>query len=161
MDRRASIILIARVLVFSVLAGIAGSGKSYAQTDMDNVKAAVAGYHAALSALDAPKMEALWVQDDSVMDIEPSDKSISVGWDAVKKNFESEFNAFSELKVMQADGPHIQVKGEVAWSMGIANSSLKTKAGVVANGPVFETDVFEKHDGHWLLVSHTALRVPQ
>jgi hypothetical protein len=56
------------------------------------------------------------VQDNSVMDIDPSDKSISVGWDAVKNNFESEFNAFSELKVTQADGPHIQVKGDVAWS---------------------------------------------
>jgi ketosteroid isomerase-like protein len=154
MSRRTSITLIAVVL-------LAGSGKSYAQSDMDDVKAAVAAYHAALSALDAPKMEALWMQDNSVMDIEPSDKSISVGWDAVKKNFESEFNAFSELKVTQADGPHIQVKGDVAWSTGIANSTLKTKAGAVANGPVFETDVFEKRDGHWLLVSHTALRVPQ
>ena len=89
MNRRASITLIAGVLVFSVVALIAGSGKSYAQSDMDDVKAAVAAYHAALNALDAPKMEALWVQDDSVMDIEPSDKSISVGWAAVKKNFES------------------------------------------------------------------------
>ena len=62
---------------------------SCAQSDMDDVKTVVAAYHAALSALDAPRMEALWVQDDSVMDIEPSDKSISLGWDAVKKNFES------------------------------------------------------------------------
>jgi ketosteroid isomerase-like protein len=105
-------------------------------------------------------MEALWAQDNSAMDIEPSHKSISVGWDAVKKNFESEFNTFSELKVTQADGPHIQVKGDVAWSTGIANSTLKTKAGAVANGPVFETDVFEKR-GATGCSYHTALRVPQ
>ena len=135
---------------------------SCAQSDMDDVKAVVAAYHAALSALDAPKMEALWVQDDSVMDIEPADKTISLGWDAVKKNFESEFNAYSELKVAQADGPHIQVKGDVAWSTGIAIANLKTKSGIaVANGLTFETDVFQKRGGAWLLVCHTALRVPQ
>lgn len=161
MNRRASITRIARVLVFSFVAMIAGSGMTYAQSDMNEVKAVVAGYHAALSALDAAKMEALWVQDDNVMDIEPSSKSISVGGDAVKKSFESEFNALSELKLTQADGPHIQVKGDVAWSTGIVNGTLKTKAGVVANGPTFEADVFEKRNGHWLLVSHTALRVPQ
>jgi hypothetical protein len=51
MSRRTSITLIAVVL-------LAGSGKSYAQSDMDDVKATVAAYHAALSALDTPKMEA-------------------------------------------------------------------------------------------------------
>jgi hypothetical protein len=56
----------------------------------------------------------------------------------------------------------IQVKGNVAGSTGIANGTLKTKAGaVVANSPTFETDVFEKRGGHWMLVSHTGLRVPQ
>jgi|HubBroStandDraft_6_1064221.scaffolds.fasta_scaffold220183_1 ketosteroid isomerase-like protein len=155
MTRRTSLTPIARVLVFSVIALIAAIiGKSYAQSDMNDVKAVVTAYHAALSALDAAKMEALWVEDHSVMDIEPSAKSISLGWNAVKKTFETEFNAFSELKVTQADGPHIQVKGDVAWSTGIANASWKTKAGDVV-------DVFEKRNGHWLLVSHVALRVPQ
>src|SRR5271170_2286368 len=94
-----------------------GTGMSYA-SDMADVKAVVDAYHGALSALDAPKMEAMWVHDDSVMDIEPSDKSISVGWDAVKKNLVAEFNSLAELKVTQAEGPHIQVKGDVAWSTG-------------------------------------------
>lgn len=160
MNRPASITLIARVLVCSGLALIAGGGNSYA-SDVDDVKAVVTAYHAALTALDPAKMEALWVHDDSVMGIEPSAKSISLGWNAVKKGFETTFNAFSELKVTQADGPHIQVKGDVAWSTGIANASLKTKAGdVVASSPTYETDVFKKRNGHWLLVSHVALRVP-
>jgi ketosteroid isomerase-like protein len=162
MKRRTSRTPIAGLLVFSGVALIAGGGNSYASDVYDDVKAVVTAYHAALSALDPAKMEALWVHDNSVMDIEPSAKSISLGWDAVKKTFETEFNAFSELKVTQADGPHIQIKGDVAWSTGIANASLKTKAGdVVASSPTYETDVFEKRNGHWLLVSHVALRVPQ
>jgi ketosteroid isomerase-like protein len=141
------------------------AGRSYA-SDTEDVKAVVDAYHEAISALDTPKMEPLWAHDDSVILINPQDKSISTGWDAVKKNWETTFSggrqALSELKVTQADGPHIQVKGDVAWSTGIANVAAKTKAGdVIPNAPTYETDVFEKRDGHWLLVSHTALRIPQ
>ena len=162
MKARTSMTLIGRALVFSALVLVVGNGISYAQSDTDNVKAVVDAYHAALSALDASKMEALWAHDDTVMLINPRDQSVSSGWDAVKKNWETTFSVFSELKVTQADGPHIQVKGDVAWSTGIANAASKTKKGVVvANAPTFETDVFEKRDGNWLLVSHTALRVPQ
>lgn len=137
-------------------------GKSYA-SDADDLKAVVDAYHGALSALDADKLEALWAHDDTVMDIEPNDKTVSLGWNAVKENFETEFSNIVQLKLQQADGPHIQVKGDVAWSIGIANATtLQPKGGpVLSNVQTFETDVFRKQDGHWLLVSHTALRVPQ
>jgi len=152
--------VVAMLLVSAAVLAIAG--KSYA-ADTDDIKAAVDAYHGALNSLDAAKMEALWAHDDSVILINPADKSISTGWDAVKNNWETTFSHFAELKVTQADGPHIQVKGDVAWSTGIANATIKTKAGVVvsANAPTYETDVFEKRDGHWLLVSHVALRMPQ
>jgi hypothetical protein len=78
--------LIASAVLFS--ASVLVTGKSYAG-DVDDVKAVVDAYHAALTALDAAKMEALWAHDDTVMDIEPNDKAISLGWDAVKKNFET------------------------------------------------------------------------
>jgi len=38
-------------------------------------------------SLDAAKMQALWVQDDAVMDIEPTDKAITLGWDAGGKTY--------------------------------------------------------------------------
>jgi hypothetical protein len=47
----------------------------------------------------------------------------------------------------------------VAWATGIAKVTGKAKTGNVIDSPTFETDVFEKHDGHWLLVSHTGLQV--
>jgi ketosteroid isomerase-like protein len=89
--------------------------------------------------------------------VNPQDKSISVGWDAIKKNWETMFSSVSELKVTQADGPHIHVTGDVAWATGIANDTFKTKAGAAVNAPTYETDVFEKRGSQWLLVSHTAL----
>jgi ketosteroid isomerase-like protein len=131
--------------------------KSYAQSDMDQVKTVIDAYHGALNALDEAKMEALWVHDDSVMLVNPSNKSISTDWDAVSKNWKAQFDALSELKVTDSDGPHIQVKGDVAWSLGVVEAVLKMKSGVAATQSILETDFLEKRDGRWLLVVHTAL----
>ncbi len=134
---------------------------SYAGSDEDAVRAAVAAYNAAVDSLDPAKMEALWVHDDTVMDIEPGTKTIAFGWDGVKKNLEGYFPYLTEVKNTQVDGPHIQIKGDVARSMGIAMAVFKLKDGTSGSVGVFETDVFEKHDGAWLLVSHSAARVPK
>ena len=134
---------------------------SYAGTDEDAVKAALAGYHAALNTKDPAKLEAFWAHDDGVTDVEPTTKSIAVGWDAVKTNIEGYFPVFTELKVEQADGPHIQIKGDMASSVGVAKAAAKFKDGNGFTGTVFESDVFEKRDGAWLLVSHVASRVPE
>jgi ketosteroid isomerase-like protein len=147
----------ARALLFSVVILLAVGAKSYAQES--DVKAAINAYHAALGSLDMSKMEPLWAHDINVILINPADKSVSVGWDAVKKDWQAQFNFLSELKVTQADGPHVSVKGDVAWATGIANAAAKSKAGADAGGLVYESDV--KRDGRWLLVSHVALQVPK
>ena len=136
---------------------------SYAGADEDAVKAAVAGYHTALSTKDPAKLEAFWVHDHSVTDIEPNPngRNIAVGWDAVKKSIEGYIPVVAELKIVQADGPYVQVKGDVARSIGIATAALTMNDGKEFSGGVFETDVFEKRDGAWLLVSHSAAQVPQ
>ena len=159
MVRMTSIPLLARALLLAFVLALVGNGKSYAQEA--DVKAAIDAYHDALSTLDAAKMESLWAHDASVTLVNPADKSIAAGWDAVKKDWEGSFNALAELKVTQTDGPHISVKGDVAWSIGIATAAGKFKAGQTTGGLFYESDVFEKRDGQWLLVSHVALRVPK
>jgi len=128
------------------------------QADIDAVKDAIAAFHAALSSLDIKKMQPVWAHESYVTLINPADKSISVGWDAVKKNWEGAFKDYAELKVTQVDGPHIHINGNVGWSTGLALAELKLKDGNARSGNTFETDVYEKHGGQWLLVSHTALR---
>jgi ketosteroid isomerase-like protein len=159
MNRLVSTALIARALLFSVVVLLAGNARTYAQ-EVD-IKAAVDAYHAALGSLDIAKMEPLWAHDADVMLVNPADKSISVGWDAARKDWEAQFAFLSDLKVTQADGPHIAVKGDVAWSTGIANAAAKSKSGADVGGLVYESDVFENRGGQWLLVSHTALAVPK
>jgi ketosteroid isomerase-like protein len=141
------------------VAVIVGGGRSYA-SDADDVKAAIDGFHAALTGLDLAKMDAVWSHDASVMDKEPVVKEVSLGWEATRKNFEGLFGAMAELKVTQAEGPHIQVQGDVAWAIGTANAAQKLKTGKTFNVTVFEADVFKKQDGRWLYVSHATSIMP-
>jgi ketosteroid isomerase-like protein len=164
MDRRISITAIARALLFSVVVLLAGNGTTYAQqSDTDKIKAAIEAFHAAIDGLDMSKMDPLWVHDVNVTNINPGDKIVSVGWDAVKKGFEANGpqTFWSELKLTEADGPYIQIKGDVAWATGFVNGAGKTKAGNALTAHTTETSVFEKSGGAWLLVSHTASRMPQ
>jgi ketosteroid isomerase-like protein len=136
------------------------SGKSYA-SDADDVKAAVDGYHAAFASLDLAKIEAVWAHDDTVIDKEPAAKSITLGWEGTRKNFEGLIAAAGALSIEQADGPHIQVQGDLAWSAGLAKADGKLKNGQPTGGVILESDVFKKQGGHWLLVSHVTSVVPQ
>jgi ketosteroid isomerase-like protein len=157
MNPRSSVTLIVRAMLFSFVIALAGGSKSYAQEA--DIKAAVDAYHAALGSLDMSKIEPLWAHDANVILINPADRSISVGWEAVKKDWQAQFNFLSDLKVTQADGPHVSVKDDVAWATGIASAVAKSKTGADVGGLVYESDVFERRDGRWLLVSHTALAV--
>jgi len=128
MNRRTALSLTVRFLAGAAVLASIGS-ISAQQADTDAVKAVIDGYHSALSALDVQKMDGLWAHDPYVVLINPRDKGISVGWDAVKKNWDATFAAWSELKVTQQDGPHIHVNGNVAWASGIALAAGKLKNG--------------------------------
>jgi ketosteroid isomerase-like protein len=161
MNRYASITSVARALLLTGVIMLACNAKSYAQTDIAAVKAAISSFHVALGALDIAKMEPLWAHNATVMLINPRDKSVTIGWDDVKKNWETVFNFWSELTVTQAAGPYVRVDGDVAWSTGVANVKGKPKTGSPVNAPTFETDIFQKQGGEWQLVSHTASRISQ
>jgi hypothetical protein len=45
--------------------------------------------------------------------------------------------------------------------MGVVHSEGNSKAGAVMDSNTSETDVFQKRDSKWLLVSHTAWTRPQ
>jgi ketosteroid isomerase-like protein len=131
------------------------------ESESASVKAVIDNLHAALTALDAKKMGALWAHDADVTLINPRDKTISVGWDAVKQNWDATFTPWAELKVTQLDNPHIHVDGRFAWSSGIALAAGKLKNGTPVSAPTFEIDVLQKRGNNWMIVSHTGLRVSQ
>jgi ketosteroid isomerase-like protein len=71
----------------------------------------------------------VWAHDGTVIDKEPTAKTITVGWEGTRKNFEDMFAAEAELSIAQAEGPHIQVQGDVAWSADMAKADGKLKTG--------------------------------
>lgn len=47
------------------------------------------------------------------------------------------------------------------WASGRTHAVAKTKAGDAMTINVFDTEIFEKRGGAWLVVSNIALPVPQ
>lgn len=142
---------------------VIGSGRSgdAQQSAIDEVKAAVEAYHTALVSLDAAKMAPLWAHEETVMLINPRDKAVVIGWDAVPKAWEETFAPEAELKITQESGPYIRVVGDAARATGIVKSEIKLKPGQAITASTFQTDIFEKRSGKWLIVAHVASRVPQ
>ena len=160
MNRRNLICLVSGSLCACATLAL-GSTASAQQSEADRVKAALDGFHAALGSLDVNQVGEFWVHEPYVRAINPRDKSISVGWEAVRKSYEATFGFWSELKVSQKDEAHVRVNGDVAWVDGITMASGKPKAGDPIAGVLnFETCVLEKRDGRWLLVSRSVWRMP-
>jgi ketosteroid isomerase-like protein len=130
-------------------------------SDADQVKDAFLNYIAALNSLDLARIERLWAHDDTVTQVEPDSETITVGWPAVRRNLENFFGGFSEVKIEIANGPHVQVVGNVGWTTSITPARAKTKAGDALTLRVCTTQVFEKRGGVWLIRSNIALPVPQ
>lgn len=155
MNRRALIYLI--VAAFSA-ANVAGAQ----QSDADSVRATIDRFHAALGTLDVANVDEFWAHDADVTTINPRDKAILIGWDAVRKSYAATFDFWSELQVAQKGQAHIRVNGTVAWTDGVTIAAGKSKKGDSIAGVLnFETCVLEKRDGRWLLVSRVVWRVPQ
>ena len=160
MDRRSMLSLSAMMAMGLTLRPDNASAQ---QSDIDKIKAAHEAFHKALQALDPRKMEEVWAHDAYVTLINPRDKAISIGWDAVKKNWEAVAAFWSEIKTTPLrEGPHIHVNGNVGWLVAIADTSGKTKSGnTVKSAGTFEAQTLEKRGDRWLVVAHNAWRVPQ
>jgi hypothetical protein len=51
---------------------------------------------------------------------------------------------------------HVHINGKVAWTVGTEKVELLRKDGSNLGFHAFVTNVFENHDGRWLMVSHHA-----
>ena len=58
-------------------------------------------------------------------------------------------------------GSKIQVRGALAWEIGNENGVVKTKDGTERKIDVIVTNIYEKIDGKWLMVSHHEQPKPQ
>lgn len=131
------------------------------QADMEGVKAASKAFYAALAVIDdGAAMEKVWAHTPYVTYVGPRSKSITVGWDAVKKAWVESNKRSSQRKSSLSD-QQIHVNGNLAWEMGQETGESKLKDGTVGKTERIATNVYEKIDGRWLMVSHHVQPMPQ
>jgi ketosteroid isomerase-like protein len=154
-------------MLIAVLLGLC-MGNAYAQSasDVADVSAANTAFYTAFSALDAAAMEKVWAHESYVTSIGPRSKVVLTGWVAVldsSKNFMTALLKTVDVahrSVIPVD-TQTHINGTVAWIVGQESVSNRLKDGTEVTGTNFVTNIFEKRDGHWLMVSHHAQTLPQ
>jgi ketosteroid isomerase-like protein len=117
-------------------------------------QAASKAFYAALAVLDnGESMEKVWAHTPYVTYVGPHAKAIIVGWDAQKKYWADTNKLFAQRNVSLSD-QQIHVNGNLAWEMGQESGDPKMKDGTDNKADYFVTNVYEKIDRRWLMVSH-------
>ena len=128
---------------------------------MEGVKAASKAFYAALSVIDnGEAIENVWDHTPYVTYVGPRSKSITVGWEAKKNYWVETSKLFSQRNVTLSD-QQIHVNGNLAWEMGQETGDVKMKDGGTWKVDLIVTNVYEKLDGRWLIVSHHVQPKPQ
>ena len=109
----------------------------------------------AIVARDISAMDKLWAHNSYVTFMGPLSTTIVVGWEGVRKAWEMRFGQFDRVTISLAES-HVQANGKIAWAVGIEKVQLLRKTGEAVSFDAFVTNVFEEHDGRWLIVSHQA-----
>ena len=134
--------------------GAVGQQKSE-EVDVQRVEATAKDFIAAISNRDIQSMERLWAHEPYATFMGPLSTTIVAGWDGVRKAWEMRFGQFDRVTISLADS-HVHINGKVAWAVGIERVQLLRKNGDTLGFDAFVTNVFEQHDGRWLVVSHQA-----
>lgn len=161
MNRHSMLTLIATAVALLWIALPPGNAVAQAAADMEGVKAASKAFYAALSVIDnGEAMEKVWAHTPYVTFVGPRSKSITVGWEAQKKYWVEANKFFSQRNVTLSD-QQIHVNGNLAWEMGQETGDVKMKDGGTWKVDLIVTNVYEKLDGRWLIVSHHVQPKPQ
>jgi ketosteroid isomerase-like protein len=156
MNRRRMLTLATLLIAFQTTSALAQQ-----TVDVEGVKAASRAFYQTLSVLDdGTAMEKVWARTPYVTYLGPQGKAIIVGWDAQKKYWESFNKLFAQRSVSLVD-VHIHANGNLAWEIGLETGQAQMKDGSSRKVDWFATNVYEKLDGRWLMVSHHVQPKPQ
>ena len=160
---RRNTILVSKMALSAALVLTAGGAFADQASDIAEVKAADVAFHAALSAMDAKAMAAVWADKPYVTNIGPSSKTIAVGYAEAVTEWMAKVvpGRFSELKAQMTSVSSLEVNGNIAWVVGVENASGKDKAGEPLAFDLLVTNIYEKIGDKWLMVSHHAQRPPK
>jgi len=124
-------------------------------SNVERVKAASQMFIAAIAGRDVGAMDKLWAHESYATFIGPLSTTVVVGWEGVRKAWEMRFGQFDRVTISLAES-HVRTNGNVGWAVGVERVELLRKDGKTLSFDAFVTNVFEKNDDRWLLVSHQA-----
>lgn len=129
--------------------------------DIAAVKAASQAFYAAVVVVDdGTAMEKVWAHKPYVTYVGPRNTSVIRGWEAQKKYW-AEFNkAFTARSVELVDA-HVHAVGNLAWEVGAEVGQAQMRDGSTRKVDWLVTNIYEKIDGRWFMVSHHVQPKPQ
>ncbi len=147
--------------VSTLIALATSTAFSQPSAEIEEIKAASKVFYDAIKVIDdGITMGRAWAQRPYVTYVGPRSTSIIVGWDA-QKNYWAEFNkAFAQRSVAVVDA-RIHAVGNLAWEIGAELGQAQMKDGTTRKVDWLVTNIYEKTDGHWLMVSHHVQPKPQ
>jgi ketosteroid isomerase-like protein len=158
MNRLSIIAVVTASLILGVSLAVGSAvGQQNAQqtSDVEGVNAASQVFIAAISARDIGAIDKVWAHEPYATFMGPLSTTVVVGWDGIRKAWEMRFSQFDRVTISVAES-HVRINGKVAWAIGIEKVQLLRKNGDTLSFDAFVTNVFENHDGRWLIVSHQA-----
>ncbi len=117
-----------------------GQQKAQEPSDVDSVNTASQVFIAAISARNISAKDEVWAHEPYATFVAPSAQR---------------FGQFDRVIISLAES-HVHINGKVAWTVGTEKVELLRKDGSNLGFHAFVTNVFENHDGRWLMVSHHA-----
>jgi ketosteroid isomerase-like protein len=130
-------------------------------TGIEEVKAASKGFYEAIAVIDnGAAMDKVWAHKPYVTFVGPRSRSIIVGWDA-QKNYWAKSNKLFLQRDVTLQDQQIHVNGNLAWEIGQENAALKMADGSSRTIHTMVTNVYEKIDDRWFIVSHHAQPKPE
>jgi ketosteroid isomerase-like protein len=158
MNRFCTIAVLSLLLAVVPVGKVLNQANAQGASDVEQVNAASRVFIAAITARDIRAMDKVWAHDSYATFIGPLSTTVVIGWDGVRKAWEMRFGQFDRVTISLAES-HVRSNGNVAWAVGVEKVELLRKDGKTVAFDAFVTNVFEKTDGRWLLVSHQATPV--
>jgi len=119
--------------------------------EREDVLAANRELYRAFESLDAERMRRVWLEESYVTCIHP-------GWDrilgiaAVMESWERIFASSFGMRIRTSDEV-TRIHGDLAWVTCSEELETRLPDGI-SRGVVEATNIFERHDGKWMLVHH-------
>jgi ketosteroid isomerase-like protein len=130
-------------------------------SEIEAVKAASQAFYKAVMVVDdGAAMEKVWAHRPYITYVGPRSTAIIVGWDA-QKSYWAEFNKAFVHRTVALVGAHRHAVGNLAWEIGTESGQAQMKDGTTRKVDWLVTNVYEKIDGRWLMVSHHVQPKPQ